>query len=223
MDNTEKIIARIKKVLELSKNNPSEEEAKAAALKAQKLMAEYHISMSEIDEVEDIDNIVEKSVNIGTGSKWKYSLAGIIAKNFRCKSFFYGKSTVVFYGYETDAEIATETFKFLFRTGNKAATNFYNKMRNEAARCGEYFDGSGIKNCFLVGFLEGISEVLEKQCTALMIIVPQEVNESYAEVTKDARKINNKINAKSYYANESRAEGNRVGRNAVSSKQLAMA
>ena len=81
MMDTEKIIAKIKKVLELSRNNPSEEEAKSAALKAQKLMAEYHISMSEVDEVEDIDSIVEKSVSIGTGSKWKYTLAGIIAKN----------------------------------------------------------------------------------------------------------------------------------------------
>lgn len=186
-------------------------------------MAEYHISMNEIDEMEDIENIVEKSVNIGTGNKWKYRLAGIIAKNFRCKYFFRGKSIVVFYGYEVDAEIAAETFKFLFTIGNKAATNFYNKMRNEAVRCGRFFDGTGIKNCFLVGFLEGISEVLDKQCTALMIVVPQEVNEGYAERTKDAKKINNRIKAKSYYAEESRAEGNRVGRNAISSRQLAMA
>lgn len=179
--------------------------------------------MSEVDEVENIDSIVEKSVSIGTGSKWKYTLAGIIAKNFRCRHFFYGKSTVVFYGYEVDAEIAAETFKFLFKTGNKAATNFYNKMRNEAVRYGRFFDGTGIKNCFLVGFLEGISEVLDKQCTALMIVVPQEVNKGYVERTKDAKKINNRIKARSYYAEESRAEGNRVGRNAISSRQLAMA
>mgnify|MGYP001779910925 CR=1 FL=1 len=134
-----------------------------------------------------------------------------------------GYLIVVFYGYEVDAEIAAETFKFLFKTGNKAATNFYNKMRNEAVRCGRFFDGTGIKNCFLVGFLEGISEVLDKQCTALMIVVPQEVNEGYVERTKDAKKINNRIKARSYYAEESRAEGNRVGRNAISSRQLAMA
>ena len=47
--NQEKIIDKIRKVLELSKNNPSEEEAQAAALKAQKLMAEYHISIKEIE------------------------------------------------------------------------------------------------------------------------------------------------------------------------------
>lgn len=55
----DKIIEKIRKVLELSKNNPSIEEAKSAALKAQKLMAEYHVSMTEIEAIEDIENIVE--------------------------------------------------------------------------------------------------------------------------------------------------------------------
>lgn len=91
MENSEKVISKIKKVLELSKNNPSQEEAQAAALKAQKLMVEYHISMNEIEAVEDIDSIVEKSVSVGNGSKWKYVLSQIVAKNFRCKHFYYGK------------------------------------------------------------------------------------------------------------------------------------
>lgn len=60
MENTEKIINKIKKVLELSKNNPSEKEAQAAALKAQKLMVEYHISMEEVSGIEDSENISEE-------------------------------------------------------------------------------------------------------------------------------------------------------------------
>lgn len=224
MENSEKIIAKIKKVLELSKNNPSEEEAKSAALKAQKLMAEYHISMSEVEAVEDINNIVEKTVNIGTGNKWKYTLAGIISKNFRCKHFYYGKSSVVFYGHEVDAVIAAETFKFLFETGNKAAISFYNKLRNEAVRYGKFFDGTGIKNSFLIGYLEGIKEELEKQCTALMIVVPKEVEEKYSEKTKEFRKMQLSIlKVTSYYGNQSREEGRRTGKNAICSKQLAMA
>lgn len=223
-ENSEKIIAKIKKVLELSKNNPSEEEAKSAALKAQRLMAEYHISMSEVEAVEDIDSIVEKSVKIGTGNKWKYTLAGIIAKNFRCKHFYYGKSSVVFYGHEVDAEIAAETFKFLFETGNKAAISFYNKLRNEAVRYGKFFDGTGIKNSFLIGYLEGIKEELEKQCTALMIVVPKEVEEGYSERTKECHKMQlSGLRATSYYGNQSREEGRKTGKNAISSKQLAMA
>lgn len=223
MEKSEKIIGKIKKVLALSKNNPSEEEAKAAALTAQKLMAEYHISMSEIDMVEDIDNIVEETVNVGTGNKWKYSLAGIVAKNFRCKNFFYGKYSVVFYGYEVDVKIAAKTFKFLFDVGNKAASSYYNKLRNNAVTWGKYFDGRGIKNCFLIGYLEGIKEGLEKQCTALMIVTPKKVEESYKERIKGFHTLNNKLNTASYYGNQSREAGRTTGRNTISSRQIAMA
>ena len=60
----EKIIEKVKKILELSKNNPSAEEAESAALKAQKLMAEYHISMAEIETMNDVENISEKRVEV---------------------------------------------------------------------------------------------------------------------------------------------------------------
>lgn len=221
-NDSEKIIAKIKKVLELSKNNPSEEEAKSAALKAQKLMAEYHISLSEVKEMGDIDNIVEKCVDVGTGNKWKYSLAGVIAKNFRCKHFFYGKSTVVFYGYEVDAEIAAETFRFLYTTGIKKATNYYNKLRNSVTKDGKYFNGIGIKNCFLIGYLEGIKDELEKQCTALMIVIPQKVQEEYCNRTKNLKTVSPKMNTSSYYVNQSREEGRKAGKNTMNSRRLAM-
>ena len=40
---TEKIMEKIKKLLALANNNPSEDEAMAAALKAQEMMAKYNI------------------------------------------------------------------------------------------------------------------------------------------------------------------------------------
>lgn len=218
----EKIIEKIKKVLELSKNNPSQEEARAAALKAQKLMAEYHISMQEIDAIENVDDIVEKKVDIGTGNKWKYMLAGIIAKNFRCKFFFYGKSTIVFYGYKIDTEIAAETFTFLFKTGNKAAANYYTKLYNEAKKNECYFKGNGIKNSFLDGYMEGIKDGLEKQCTALMIVIPREVEEKYNKKAAGFRRMTYSLNTSSWYANQSREEGKRIGRNTVDSRKISV-
>lgn len=187
----EKIIEKVKKILELSKNNPSAEEAKSAALKAQKLMVEYHISLSEIEAVEDVKNISEKQVDVGNGNKWKYFLAGIVAKNFRCKHFYYGKSTVVFYGYEEDATIAAMTFEFLFKNGCRAANNYYQNKRNEALRNNCYFNGNGIKNAFLVGYLQGIKESLENQCTALMLVVPQQVEEKYKDMSNGFKKMQN--------------------------------
>lgn len=221
MNDTEKIINKIRKVLELSRNNPSAEEAKSAALKAQKLMAEYHIAMDDINETKNVEEITEESIIVGTGNKWKYNLATVVAKNFRCKSYCYEKSKIVFYGYDIDARIAIETFKYLFEIGNKSANNFYNKKRIEANKQGIFFDGSGIKNYFLAGYLQGISDVLNKQCTALMIVVPKEVDDGYKKKTQGYRNIDTTLRAKrNRYKDEAIDEGNRTGRNAVNNKRI---
>lgn len=218
----EKIIEKIKKVLELSRNNPSEAEAQAAALKAQQLMAQYHISMSEIDDITDIENIVEEVVNVGGGKKWKYSLAHVVARNFRCRYFFYGRWAVVFYGYETDAKIAAETFKYLFKVGNKAASSFYNQLRNEAKENHIYFNGKGIMNNYVIGYVSGIKAALDKQCTALMIVVPKEVNEKCDDKLKGCKKsIDSSLNLASHHGAEAREAGFYKGRSTMESKQIA--
>lgn len=223
MDNVlnEKIIEKIKKILELSKNNPSVEEAKSAALKAQKLMAEYNIKMSEIEMIDDIENIVEEKIDVGTGNKWKYTLSSIVAKNFRCKYFYYGKSTVVFYGYEEDAKISAMTFKLLFDVGNKESAKYYQKQRQECLKECRYFDGRGIKNTFLDGYLLGIQEALERQCTALMIVIPKKVEEKYIERTFDFRKFSSTFKVRNNVEGEqAKTEGRRIGKNMIMSRGI---
>lgn len=217
----DKIIEKIKKVLELSKNNPSIEEAKSAALKAQKLMAEYHISMTEIEALEDIENIAEEKVSVGIGNKWKYTLSAIVSKNFRCKYFYYGKSSVVFYGYEKDTEIAAITFKMLFNIGNKESTRYYQKKRLECIKCNRRFNGRGIKNAFLNGYLLGIKEALEKQCTALMIVIPKDVEEKYRERTAGFHKISSgfKVSVNSE-GEQAKSDGIRTGKNMIMSRGI---
>lgn len=214
--NNEKIISKIKKVLELSKNNPSKEEAIAAAALAHKLMAEYHLELADIEGTTDIDEIYEEHINIDKGNKWKYALAGILAKNFRCKHFYYGETTVVFYGYKMDAQIAGNTFKFLFTYGNKMATNYYNKIRKQG------FGTKGIKNAFLIGYLEGIQEVLERQCTALMVVTPPEIEVSYQNRIQGAKKRNNssiKYNG-GHIGSGAREEGRVTGRSVVQQRSI---
>ena len=222
MDNAEKIIEKIKKVLELSRNNPSEEEAQAAALKAQKLMAEYHISISEIEGLGDTNDIEETSITVGMGNKWKYELANVVSKNFRCKYFIRGKAVICFYGYKIDTEIAAETFKYLFSTGNKTAASYYNRMRNEEMNTYGCFYGAGLKNSFLHGFLNGVSEALDRQCTALMIVVPEEVKEAYAEKFKNSRRFTSHLSvAGGSGGREAFAAGKQHGRSAMESRRLA--
>ena len=185
----EKIIAKIKNLLDLS-TSPNEHEAKAAALKAQELMVKYDIdSQSVVDTTSYLDEIAHIFCNDDgkhSMKKWKALLAPIIANNFRCKLYFQG-SSVVFYGYKRDAEIASEVFKFLFSTGNKLAVKYYNSYKKAGKPT------RGIMNAYLSGFAAGVKEDLEKQCTALMIITPKEVTDEFEEMTKNLKSKSSKI------------------------------
>ena len=184
----EKVIEKIKKLLAMTEENgASENEAMVAALKAQKLMAEYNLTVADIGDESTSQTIIEESVECGLGDKWKYKLANIVARNFCCKTFIVGKRTIVFYGYEKDAKIAADVFKFLFNTGNKLADKCY----YEYYKKGE--PTKGVKNTYLVGFCEGINEVLGKQCTALMIVVPKEVKESFDEMSRNWKNVSNSL------------------------------
>lgn len=141
MEKREKILKKIENLLALAGNNPSENEAIAAALKAQELMAKYNIELADIEGETPKDNIVKEmytpKANCHYVRKWRYTLANIIAKNFCCKTYCIDRDTIVFYGYEKDAKIAVEVFKFLFETGNKLANRYYLKCKKEGKQTKE--------------------------------------------------------------------------------------
>lgn len=217
MQNEEKIIQTIRKILELSKNNPSEEEAKSAALKAQELLAKYHLDMKEVEsiDVDAVESIEEVRVDI-PAKKWKYRLATIVAENFRCRHFYIGKSTLVFYGHKTDADVAAETFKYLFNVGNRLAGREVDRV------FGATGTSANVYNSFVAGFCEGIREALSEQCVALMIVTPEDVKTSFEEMSKTFGTMSCgslRVGGNSY-CREAREKGRTEGRNAVRSRQI---
>lgn len=186
----EKILGKIKNLLDLANNNPNENEAMAAALKAQELMAKYNIDSSAIDtdkSEKEFFHATYKDTGKHEMKKWKVTLSSIIARNFCCRLYFSG-SSVVFYGYKKDAQIAVEVFRFLYEAGNKFAVRYYTKCKKEGKNT------KGIMNMYLQGFCAGIKEVLDRQCTALMIVIPKEVNESFENMTAGWKSKNTHIN-----------------------------
>jgi hypothetical protein len=173
MDN-EKVIEKVRKILELSKNNPSEEEAKSAVLQAQRILAKYHIDLKEVEAFESADDITEKFTEVGGHKKWRFVLASIVADNFRCKMFSYNNN-VCFYGHATDVDVALETFEYLFKIGHKKV------LRERDSVHKVYGTSSGIYDSYCMGFSKGIKDALDAQCTALMIVVPQEVETGFEE------------------------------------------
>lgn len=207
----EKIIDRIKKLLSLAGNNPNSAEAGAAALKAQELMAKHGVSVEtcEDDIPEKIDIV---TVQTDSGAKWKRSLATVIAQNFRCKTFTYGKKTIAFYGKETDAKAAMEVFNFLLHTGHKLAMKARADLKKQTGL------GDGAYNSFALGFLHGVKEKLDEQCKALMIVIAPEVETEFAEFIKGAKTSSNSFNQPINPNLFNR--GKREGRDAMSSRQL---
>lgn len=219
MNKQEKMIEVVKKLMALSQNNPSQEEALSAALKAQELMAKYNISEAQLGEKLDSTTINSASFNFKgnindcDNHKWKYSLAHIVADNFRCEVYITGSHMVNFFGYEQDAKVAAEVFGTLYKIGDRLG-------RRECGRakkiCGSV---KGVYNSFILGFLKGLKEALEKQCTALMIVTPKEVKEQFTNMTAGWSKKTSRVQATNYNL-DAYNNGIVEGRNAAEKRQL---
>lgn len=209
----EEIIKKIEKLLKLAENNPNENEAMNAALKAQELIAKYNIQMEQIGNDKSSQKIVTEMHKGGKGYKWRYGLATTIARNFRCKMFVLGRDQVVFYGYENDAKAALATFSFLFKVGNKLAAKFYHEYKKQG------HNTRGVLNRYLAGFCKGISEVLDEQCTALMIVTPKEVNEQFKEYSKTFGTMHSTLRSENHDP-EVYNRGKMDGKDAASSRHL---
>lgn len=113
-----KIHDTIRKLLALSQSS-NENEAQAALLKAQELLAKYHFNLDEIKDQEEIDHevIEEDADKKAHRTPWKRSLAKCIANNFRCESYFRGYDTysTIFVGKQADIDVCKEVYSAAIR------------------------------------------------------------------------------------------------------------
>lgn len=179
-----KIIERIRKLLTLAENKgATQAEATAAALAAQRLMAQNDVEEWEVhaEDADPIEGIESKH----SPRRWRWHLAEVIAPAFRCRyhqqrSWGCGKYLykMCFYGYKTDAMAAALTFDYLYKLGNRLGRRF-----TKGAPRGTF-------NAYVLGFVEGVRLELEKQCEALMIVTPPKVNDSYEAEFNDLEVAN---------------------------------
>lgn len=211
----EHMINKVKKMLALAENNPSQEEAIAAALQAQKIMAKYNIHEDEVtlEEIKDeIDSVFSEQPHDSHLMKWRKILANIVSKAFRCNAYMHGKD-VVFRGYREDAQLALEVYLSLYSVGHTLAKKTESKARSMSGTA------KGVYNSFTAGFLKGVSDAFNEQCTALMIVTPKEVKEDFDNFCKDNCTSSSTVRLKS---NDYRAfdSGYKEGKSAVKSRAL---
>lgn len=187
----EVVIRKINKLLALSdqSRNNSEQEAIAASLQVQKLLAKYNLSLADVTGERKDEPVEQTIVDVGMGKKWRYSLADAIADNFACKYFVVGREQIVFFGYKADIVAARRVFVYLFKVGNKLANQYAKKHREEN------YGADGIYNSFCKGFVAGVKKELDKQCTALAIVVQPKVQEEWDAFSADFGTINSAIRA----------------------------
>ena len=184
---SDKIILKVQNLLELAYDAPNDEEGQSALLMAQKLMVKHNLAMS------DIQKIQKKNIGETVAASeyrmvwWKEELAGILGANFRCKvirerKVDEGITKMIFFGYDSDAELCTKVYEGAVLYLEYRLKRLYPTITK--ARWIDY------KKSYLFGFLTGLNERFEKQTQsseefALMVQVPAEVlGEQYKRMGK---------------------------------------
>lgn len=160
----------------------NENEAMSAARTARKLMLKYHISMAEGERADrertscsfqvSIKELRFKRIPI---RQQHLMLAFILAKNFRCKTFYqYGKTPCVkFIGFEEDTFAALALLQYLIRFMERGAEKY----------AGLEYQEHSFRDGFCIGVLETFEaqnqETLEY---GLMLAPPAEVVEAYKKL-----------------------------------------
>lgn len=204
----EKLVEKIKKMMELANHNNSEEESISAALQAQRLMVKYNIHEDEVslEEIKEELGSIEADQKVSTQLKnWRFQLALIVAKNFRCKTYRKA-SQVVFRGYKTDIQLALQTYLLLYNVGHRNGAAAYAVARQL------HGSGKGIYNSYALGFLSGVRSAFDEQCTALMVVTPPEVEEEFKEFSKGFKATKSHIHGADFatYILRDKKMGNRL-------------
>lgn len=175
----EKIISRVNRLLALAdlEKNPSEQEAIAASMKVQELLAKYNLDIADVtgeEKEEEIEHVCADIKGKGT-IKWRALLANAVAESYRCKSYRFGSNRYIFFGFKSDAVIARRVFIYLINVCDKLGKSYVAEKKKKG------YDTSGSLSSFYTGFYTGVKSALERNCTALALVVPQKVESDFED------------------------------------------
>lgn len=160
---SKKVIERVQKLLSLAGNNPSQEEAESALLKAQEYLAKHGLSLSDVMASNEDREVVRLDATPFKRLTWyEKSLASIVAEHFKCKTYLgsaHRATRVMFMGYESDAQVAKEVYVFALSALRHHSIEFGAKKNRDG------FGRSivnGLKNTFIKGFIAGLDAKLEQ-------------------------------------------------------------
>lgn len=178
---TTKILAKIRKLLALAGNNPSQEEAQAAALKAQELLAEHGLSMAEVEATGGKKpNPKTTGVDLPKVQYWQVRVGQVIAENFRCNLLIRPNAGVTLIGMPDDVTVAAETLTWLIAAARALRRKFRTERKRESQMSRP--EMAAVMNDYMDGFVKGLSERFAKQVKSMaLVLVKDALVESYTE------------------------------------------
>lgn len=200
----DKILQKIRNLLELAEDGQNDEESQTALLMAQKLMLKHKISQKEVNATESAE-IVLKSLSVYKRIYWwEKSLATVIAQNFRVMHYVqsnrlpFQSSTVrkiVLMGFPEDVELAFEIFHLAAESMKHHASIHLKDNQDSNLAIVD------LRKAYYLGFIDGLKEkfnaqreamISENDAYALVIQVPNEVQEAFDDQVR-GRKISYKV------------------------------
>lgn len=230
----ESVISKIRKLLRLqfgAEQIGSMAEACQAANLVKKLLFEYNLSMSDIEDEKAAVNMVESSDMTSIdkyGNRWKIALLHVIASNNLCRVFTrtYNKKMFVI-GAEENVVVVKEFYEYLLKVFRRLSIERFNQAQNEAMLEGKRYTEDG-ERLFMRSYLEGVSSGLQENYDSL-----KPTSEETALVVCHNQMIDDYLNESKYKLNDKHRKqrqprlngdaylmGEKDGRNVNLSKQL---
>ena len=176
MTDMNKIADKIQKLLNLAGNNPNEEEAQAALLKAQKLMAQYNVDLESLgDGKKELKCSLELTKVKANPRDNQVQI--IIANAFACKPIISCGRHLMFFGREDNAKAAKSCMEFIHKTMEQGIRRVCKEYGLKSSERG----ASDIYNGYAKGFVEGLKETVGAQTVALAVVVPEDVKEAFSK------------------------------------------
>ena len=170
--NNEKIIEKIKNLIQLANDNPSDEEGQTALLMAQKLMLKNNIALAQVEQFDEPKQF-ETSQAVGKEAGrifwWERELGHILATNCRCFCIFFGE--------KQDAELVSKIYE---------AALLYLRYRIDRLPTRE----PSYKNSYLKGFLSALAIRFKKQVEeySLMVLPSEQTKNALQDTFRNLKK-----------------------------------
>lgn len=182
MSQRDKIISRVKALLEKNTDNgASEAEAMAALAKANELMRSWYISENDIKDPYLGEKCILKEVPlIKSGYNYRIFYNDLV-RLFDCK-YFYNSKRIAFFGFEEDVELCAYFYNLIIKSCLSEKNIFLESPEGIVAK--KYHHGRTLASSFIKGFMLRVSDKMEDmykdkvsnlpQQTGLMIIKKEE-------------------------------------------------